>query len=310
MTHHEELSEYELKRLATIAANKAWMDANLGTFDTLVPKKKQPAVKRPKQPKPELTGPSRKSRRLSGGDAPDVADAPEELQDDAWRNNDPDDVSRMSQAEKRSWCDQLRDTVLSQGWFGELTEQQQQRVHEANDTWLGEFTWFTAQFDMQGERPLSRPNIKNVLKAVMKLVSGAGITCDKREGSFAEGRPLRLGVTAEEVDQLRAEAQLWCPLPKSAPADLVGRIVDGVVVPRKPPSTGPHDTSNGWLLNHPLKKVLRDRRPDLRVPHICASWSLHAPVHSPLPLGLRRSRFTASTSTSAASTGRRRRSAG
>ena len=140
---------------------------------------------------------------------------------------------------------------------------------------------------------------------------GAGVTTKLRDGAFAAGRPITLGITGDEVDALRVEAQLWCPL-KTAPEDLVGRAAPdgtGAVVQRKPDSRVV-DTSNGWLLNHPLKKVLRDRRPDLRVPHICASWSLHAPVHSPLPLGLRRSRFTASTSTSAAFTGRRRRSAG
>ena len=65
---------------------------------------------------------------------------------------------------------------------------------------------------------------------------------------------MRLGITADEVDDLRAEAQLWCPL-KSSPADIVGRSVLGVEVPRKPPAAGPRDTSNGWLLNHPLQKM-------------------------------------------------------
>ena len=115
-------------------------------------------------------GDCRKSRRLGGEAAREVVGAPEELQEDAWR--DPDDVSQMSQVEKRGWCDQLRDSVLSRPWFDELTEEQQRRVHAANSAeggWLGEFTWFTAQFNMQGERPLSRANIKQCLEKVMLL---------------------------------------------------------------------------------------------------------------------------------------------
>ena len=165
----DELSAYERQRLATIASNEAWMAEHLGSFGKVVPPK-EPSVKRTKQPKPETrSGPSRKSRRISGEDAPDVADAPEELQEDGLR--DPNDVSRMSQTEKRTWCDQIRDTVLEKSCFEDLTEEQQQNLREANDKWLGSFTWFTAQFDMQGERPLSRNNLKSVLRQLMLLVS-------------------------------------------------------------------------------------------------------------------------------------------
>ena len=255
----DDMSEYERQRLATIAVNQAKL-LELGLIEQVVPKAVKRSSKQPPLKPPPPTGESRKSRRFMGEAAREVEGAPEELQEDTWR--DPNDVSQMSQVEKRGWCDQLRDAVLSRPWFDELTGEQQQRVHAANSAsggWLGEFTWFTAQFDMQGERPLSRDNTKSVLQKVMLLVSGAGVSCKFRDGAFAAGRPLRLGVTAEEVDNLRAEAQLWCPL-KTAPADIAGRSVLGVEVPRKPPAAGPRDTSTGWLLNHPLKKVGLDAR--------------------------------------------------
>ena len=147
----------------------------------------------------------------------------------------------------------MRQTVLRNDWIEALTSEQQERVRQANATWLGPFAAFTARFGGHGESPVSVANLKNVLQQVMRLVSGAGVTCKQRAGCFAEGRPINLGVTAAECDALRAEAQLWAPL-KTAPADLIGMSVNGEVVPRKPPG-GIVDTSNGWLLNHPLMKV-------------------------------------------------------
>ena len=147
----------------------------------------------------------------------------------------------------------MRQTVLRNDWIEALTPEQQERVRQANATWLGPFAAFTARFGGHGESPVSVANLKNVLQQVMRLVSGAGVTCKQRAGCFAEGRPINLGVTAAECDALRAEAQLWAPL-KTAPADLIGMSVNGEVVPRKPPG-GIVDTSNGWLLNHPLMKV-------------------------------------------------------
>ena len=43
-------------------------------------------------------------------------------------------------------------------------------------------------------------------------------------------------------------------MPQKRAKDVVGLVVGGVVVPDKP-DHGPFDTSNGWLLNHPLKKL-------------------------------------------------------
>ena len=253
------LSEYELKRLKTIAENAAKFAA-MGFDEVRLPV--QPKVKRAKEPKPQPRGPSRSSRRLTGEGPSDVAGAPEELREE-WR--DPNDVSQMTQTEKRSWCDQLREEVRISSSkdgpvFAILTDEQRARLDAANRPddeggWLGQFVWFTSQFDMDGEKPLSKDNIKSVLKQIMFLVSGAGVKGKEGcVGRFAADRPLRLGITAEEVDDLRAEAQLWCPMP-SAAKDIVGRIVHGVEVPPTPPAGSPIDTGKGWLLNHPLKKM-------------------------------------------------------
>ena len=104
----DNLSEYELKRLRTIAANQVKL-LEFGLVQ-LVPDQ-APKAKRVKPAKPTApAGESRKSGRLSGEAAREVAGAPEELQEDAWR--DPDDVSQMTQVERRGWCDELRDSVL------------------------------------------------------------------------------------------------------------------------------------------------------------------------------------------------------
>ena len=95
----DNLSEYELKRLRTIAANQVKL-LEFGLVQ-LVPDQ-APKAKRSKQAKPTApTGESRKSGRLSGEAAREVVGAPEELQEDAWR--DPDDVSQMTQVERRGW---------------------------------------------------------------------------------------------------------------------------------------------------------------------------------------------------------------
>ena len=93
------LSEYELKRLRTIAANQVKL-LEFGLVQ-LVPDQ-APKAKRVKPAKPTApAGESRKSGRLSGEAAREVVGAPEELQEDAWR--DPDDVSQMTQVERRGW---------------------------------------------------------------------------------------------------------------------------------------------------------------------------------------------------------------
>ena len=83
---------------------------------------------------------------------------------------------------------QVRQTVLRNDWLDALTAEQQERVRQANDTWLGPFAAFTARFGGHGESPVSVANLKNVLQQVMRLVSGAGVTCKQRAGCFAQGR--------------------------------------------------------------------------------------------------------------------------
>lgn len=254
MTH--ELSNYELQRLETIRQNALYFEA-LGVQEArsdLHAITRKPKTIRSIRP---MRGPTeghnrRISRRLLGElpvDAEDVSD--EESAIPSYRDcNDP---CQMTAAELKLWCDRVREDVLKSSWVGSLNTEQIDRLHQANDSWLGPFAQFTARYGGKGEGPLSRQNLKSVLRQVMMLVSGAGITSNKRDGVFAEGRIISLGIRAEEVDHLRAEAQLWLPQER-APADLVGLRVNGSVIERKPPH-GPFDSSNGWLLNHPLMKI-------------------------------------------------------
>ncbi|KAL1495911.1 hypothetical protein AB1Y20_014554 [Prymnesium parvum] len=253
----KDLSQYELQRLETIRQNALAMQA-MGLQEAIEDVRWKPKISSPsKQRKVRLdpVASRRSSRRLAGDVAldDDLGSASEAETAAVTAYRDPNDVSQLTAAELKSWCNRLREEVLQGPWRRTLTHEQDERLLHANSAWLGPFTEFTARFGGKSEGPISRQNIKSVLKQVMRLVSGAGITSDKRDGVFAEGQPITLGITAEEVDTLRAEAQLWMPQERS-PADLIGRSVKGGIVEKRP-SKGPIDTSNGWLLNHPLMKI-------------------------------------------------------
>lgn len=204
-----ELSEYEKKRLRQIQANKEKLQA-LGLDKAAEDARLPPKPKRVKTVTVQHTapGPSRRSRRVSGVPAADDADAAD---DDDIEYRDPNDPGQMTDAERSALCTALREDIFSK-LEEQLTEEQKERVNKANDAWLGPFAEHIAQFGSEGGGPLSKANLRSVVKQVMRLVSGAGLTTDKRGGSFAEGRPLTLGITAAMVDALRAEAQAsWLP---------------------------------------------------------------------------------------------------
>jgi len=247
----DDMSEYEKRRLETIKANRAYLES-LGieaAAEALRPAKK-PRTKKSPDSKPTATAPRRRSRRSDGMPIPNEDDG---HVDDFEEYRDPNDVGQMTVTEVTEHCCKLCEDVMQLSWADALLPEQLERVQRAKTEWLTSFAVHIAQFGSATQGPPSKANLQSVVKQVMRLVSGAGLSTDKREGVFAEGRPLRLGVTAEEVDALRAEAQLFLPL-KTCPADLVGRSVDGLELPRKP-SSGPYDVSNGWWANHPLVKV-------------------------------------------------------
>ena len=250
----EPLSDYELKRLATIKAN-AEILKSLGLEHAVKAVRPAAPPKKPKQPKQtaEVTN-VRSSRRLSGEPVVGAESLDDSAFDEApeYAYRDPNDVSEMNPTELKAWCQGIVESLLPSVMEG-LDEAQQQRVRKAVDEWFGPFAEFTARFGGKNESPISRANLRSCLKTVLMLVSGAGVRSNKREGAFAEGRPISLGITAAQVNALRAEAQLWMPL-KASPFDLIGMVVNGVTVPKTPVS-GPLDLSNGWFLNHPLMKV-------------------------------------------------------
>ncbi|EOD32042.1 hypothetical protein EMIHUDRAFT_449486 [Emiliania huxleyi CCMP1516] len=251
----EALSEYELARLETIRKNQLAFES-MGLGDAVAGLRA--AASRPKLPKARSKRPAadpsarRSSRRLSGEAAANggLVDSDGEKDHPAYR--DPNDVSAMTAPELKAWCDALRADVLRMAWVERLGEEEMRRLDGAQE-WLAPFVIFTARFGGKGESSLSRQNLKSVLKQVFCLVSGAGVTTEKRGGAFGKGRPIGLGIQAEQVDALRAEAQVWMPQ-KRAPEDLVGRTVGGERIVKQP-DRGPFDTSNGWLLNHPLMKI-------------------------------------------------------
>jgi hypothetical protein len=232
----EGLSAYELQRLETIRKNaevfKALgLDSAVSGMRSVPKKPKEPRA--PKQPAVPTT--VRTSRRLSGDVAAyDGLHDDDEAEPDIDVYRDPNDVSQMTSHELKVWCDQLREDALAAALADTLDAGQAARLRGAQE-WLAPFTEFTARFGGKNETTMSRSNIKLCLKRVFQLVSGAGVTTHLRDGAFAEGRPIGLGVSREEVDSLRVEAQLWCPL-KTAPEDLVGRVHHGQVVQRKPDS--------------------------------------------------------------------------
>jgi hypothetical protein len=256
----EELCAYEMQRLATIQANQKMFEA-LGLGDAVSSVREMQAPKKAKAPRvKEPISASRSSRRLSGG-VPIYEGVDEHdhvLVDDyedvpvVRKGVSADKVDGMTPQEVSAWCENKREDVL-EAVLEELDDVQAKRLRDAQ-VWLGQFTEFTARFGGQGEVTMSKANVKSVLKRLFLLVSGAGVTCPYRKGAFCEGQPITLGISGDEVDALRVEAQLWCPL-KSAPADLIGRSgADGRLIKPKPDSSI-LDKSNGWTLNHPLVKM-------------------------------------------------------
>ena len=248
----EELSEYELARLETIRKNQLAFES-MGLGDAVAGLRA--AASRPKLPKARskprpAADPSarRSSRRLSGEAAANggLVDSDGETDHPAYR--DPNDVSAMTAPELKAWCDALRADVLRMAWVERLGEEEMRRLDGAQE-WLAPFVIFTARFGGKGESSLSRQNLKSVLKQVFCLVSGAGVTTEKRGGAFGKGRPIGLGIQAEQVDALRAEAQVWMPQ-KRAPEVTCGPSRRPLAAPLPPPRR-PLATHRAGLLASP-----------------------------------------------------------
>ena len=154
----------------------------------------------------------------------------------------------MTAPELKAWCDALRADVLRMAWVERLGEEEMRRLDGAQE-WLAPFVIFTARFGGKGESSLSRQNLKSVLKQVFCLVSGAGVTTEKRGGAFGKGRPIGLGIQAEQVDALRAEAQVWMPQ-KRAPEVTCGPPRRPLAAPLPPPRR-PLATHRAGLLASP-----------------------------------------------------------
>mmetsp|Transcript_46110 Transcript_46110/g.120799 ORF Transcript_46110/g.120799 Transcript_46110/m.120799 type:complete len:281 (-) Transcript_46110:193-1035(-) len=106
---------------------------------------------------------------------------------------------------------------------------------------LGEFEAFLRA--IRSPRPLSDGNIRSVLKVIEPLSTGEGVTSRYRSGRFfGRGNGPGTAGTAVQLDQdlvtLKAAANIW--LPKSGPHKL--------------------DKSNGWGIDHPLKKLILFQR--------------------------------------------------
>lgn len=248
----EELSEYELARLETIRKNQLAFES-MGLGDAVAGLRA--AASRPKLPKARskprpAADPSarRSSRRLAGEAAANggLVDSDGEKDHPVYR--DPNDVSAMTAPELKAWCDALRADVLRMAWVERLGEEEMRRLDGAQE-WLAPFVIFTARFGGKGESSLSRQNLKSVLKQVFCLVSGAGVTTEKRGGAFGKGRPIGLGIQAEQVDALRAEAQVWMPQ-KRAPEVTCGPPRRPLAAPLPPPRR-PLATHRAGLLASP-----------------------------------------------------------
>ena len=196
----DNLCEYEKKRLATMAANAAIFE-QLGlnkARDDMRPTA-APKAKRQKK-KPAAAGES--ARDALKGLALDV--------EDDGNNNQPEPVDEglctprfSGQSCSASW---------KHPWMERLTDEQRTRLLEATNEetgWLLPFMTFTSQWGGKGEGPLNSDNMTKCTRPVMQLASGAGVTFKlQRDGVFCENRPINLGVTAEQILQLRAEAQI------------------------------------------------------------------------------------------------------
>lgn len=228
---NEELSEYELKRLERIAKNEAYLESiGLGSAkqklkDMCKKTKKNAKRSRRHTIKP---GQERRSKRLKKMETNFVM----------LSYHDDDDIAAVDQDEQRlegeSYTAQRsrsrRYASFDRSDF-DLSEAEKRTLENGiiDENFLFKFKEFLLYHDK-----ISEPNCRNVMRQVTKLANGRGIRYESPKYGWPEGcyfMPGEKVTPMSDIVQLMQDAQ--------ACEDKWGR-----------------DHGNGWLLSHPLKKLL------------------------------------------------------
>ena len=224
-------SQYELERDARIKRNEEWMLANgfnpWGSGPLKEIKKKAPP--KPRAPKPYVPeSERRRSARLKG-----VVIAIERL---TYDGSDDERPKRRSQSSRR-----MRVRVVD-----DLSDEQRAALPEG-------FT-MDAFIESPVIKELSEQNRRSVIRQVRKLVSGEGVHYASPQYGwpddviFRKDQPVTMQSDAVP-NQFRASRHQRDDLHRSD----IGKIIEDA---REFENKHGRDHGNGWLLNHPLRKLL------------------------------------------------------
>ncbi|CAJ1930127.1 unnamed protein product [Cylindrotheca closterium] len=230
----EQLSEYEQLRNERIKRNEAKLE-KLGLItlvaDILQKQKKGKTKKKPRTKKRMVkAGQERRSARLKRK-ADGVDDA--EDQDHVMLSYDSDDfIEDESKPAPRSRRLKLDDFIVNPKELKALEK-------HIDKNYLGKFREFLKCVDN-----ISDPNEKNVMRQITKLANGEGVRYTSPQFGWPEG----------------------CYFMKGEPVTPISDVVELLNEAQKCEDEWGRDHGNGWLLRHPLKKLLMFQQFCLRQP--------------------------------------------
>ena len=218
-------SQYEIERDERIKRNKAFLESlGLGDGPSLVVPKKPPTARAPK--KPRAAGPKRRSPRTKASDpnytSMQVDTSMEDAKDgdydsDDWDSDEDDEDAQAFRRPRRAAVEPLTDA---------------QRAKLAGAGWVAGFEKWLRKGDGR-TAPASKSNIARCMPQVKKLAAGAGIKYYRWNRGEAENGFL----VGASVDMS---------------SDLIQHWHDG----KDHEARYGKDLGNGWVLNHPLKKLV------------------------------------------------------
>ena len=221
---NEELSEYELKRLERIAKNEAYLESiGLGSAKQKLKDMCKKTKKNAKQSRRHTIKPGeeRRSKRLKKMETNFVM----------LSYHDDDDIAAVDQDEQTLKRSRSRRYASFDRSDFDLSEAEKRTLENGiiDENFLFKFQEFLLYHDR-----ISEQNMRNVMRQVTKLANGRGIRYESPKYGWPEGcyfMPGKKVTPMSDIVQLMQDAQ--------ACEDKWGR-----------------DHGNGWLLSHPLKKLL------------------------------------------------------
>lgn len=219
------LSEYEQLRLDRIKRNEERLK-ELGLFDkSWIPKKKKRIVTTPKKKKQVV-----KFVRRSPRNSPRATRSSSRQLSD--KKNEEDNLPDIDEIEEK--LNNRRPRPRRQLNFDpqkyKLSEEDQKSLAgSADENFLAKFQEFLVY-----ENRISESNERNVMRQVRKLASGEGIRYESPRYGWPEGCYFQKGIKITPM------------------SDFVDLLIKG----QEAEDTYGRDHGNGWLLSHPLKKLL------------------------------------------------------